>query len=247
MNSQSLLITFSSPPQIRVQEILLPDHVWTEIDGVPVFASVPPWNPMHDLLVDRETKILAGIVYPVAAGQHASIEAICRSLPKDVVRYCISPVSAAALLRNFETKISNSLNLAGDPNVSVKQFPEVLRSHRQILRGILAGELDRDQLPQDLLSVAGRYFEENAAAAHLEDWATGGANVARVEVTWVHKPVDPRLPAYFPSDLEIELAQYFAEDIWFYRENEVYAIGINHLDNTLNDHGLRLPNNLLIN
>jgi len=44
-----------------VQDILLEDHVWTEIDGVPVFAGVPPLNPMHDLLVDRETKTLAGI------------------------------------------------------------------------------------------------------------------------------------------------------------------------------------------
>ena len=56
MSSQSLLITLSDPPRINVQDMLLPDHVWTEIDGVPVFASVPPWNPMHDLLVDRETK-----------------------------------------------------------------------------------------------------------------------------------------------------------------------------------------------
>jgi hypothetical protein len=107
--------------------------------------------------------------------------------------------------------------------------------------------LDRDQLPSDVLSVAARYFEDNAAAEHLEDWAPGGANVARVEVTWVHKPVNPNLPGYFPSDLEIELVQHFAEDIWFYREKQVYAIGINHLDETLTDHGLRLPKNLLIN
>jgi len=247
MSSQSLLIIFSYPPQIRVQDILLEDHVWTEIEGVPVFAGVPPWNPMHDLLVDRETKTLAGIVYPVAAGEHAAIAAICGFLPKDVVRYCISPVSAAALLRNLETELSDDLKIAGDLNVSVKQFPEVLRSYRQILRSCLRGELDRDQLPSDLLSVAGSYFEENAAAVHLEDWATGGANVDRVEVTWVHKPVDPNLRSYFPSDLEIELAQYFAEDIWFYRENQVYAIGINHLDNTLNEYGLQLPKSLLIN
>ena len=52
-----------------MQDILLEDHVWTEIEGVPVFAGVPPWNPMHDLLVDRGTKTLAGIVYPVAEGE----------------------------------------------------------------------------------------------------------------------------------------------------------------------------------
>lgn len=247
MSSQSLLIIFSYPPQIRVQDILLEDHVWTEIEGVPVCAGVPPWNPVHDLLVDRGTKTFAGIVYPVAAEEHAAVAAICGLLPKDVVRYCISPVSAAALLRNFETELSTDLDIAGDLNVSVKQFPEVLRPYRQILRSCLRGELDRDQLPSDLLRVAGSYFEENAAAAHLDDWATGGANVNRVEITWVYSPVDPNLPGYFPSDLEIELAQYFAEDIWFYRENQVYAIGINHLDTTLTDYGLRLPNDLLIN
>jgi hypothetical protein len=126
MSSQSLLITFSHPPQIRVQDTLLEDHVWTEIDGVRVFSGVPPWNPMHDLLVDRGTQTLAGIVYPVAAGEHAAIAAICGFLPKDVVRYCISPVSAAAVLRNFETELSDSLDIAGDPTVSVKEFPEVL-------------------------------------------------------------------------------------------------------------------------
>ena len=131
-------------------------------------------------------------------------------------------------------------------NVSVKQFPEALRPYRQVLRGCLLGELERDQIPPDLLTVAGQYFEENGAAPHLEDWITGGANVDRVEVTWVNKPMDPNLPSHFPSDLKIELAQYFAEDIWFYRENEVYAIGINHLDKTLSDYDLRLPKSLLL-
>jgi hypothetical protein len=37
---------------------------------------------MHDLLVDRETKTLADIVYPVAAGEHAAIAAICGFLPR---------------------------------------------------------------------------------------------------------------------------------------------------------------------
>jgi hypothetical protein len=100
----------------------------------------------------------------VAEGEHAAVAAICGFLPKDVVRYCISPVSAAALLRNFETELSDGLNMASDLNVSVKQFPEVLRSYRQILRSCLRGELDRDQLPSELLSVAGSYFEGNAAA-----------------------------------------------------------------------------------
>jgi|SRR5688572_21562825 len=96
------------------------------------------------------------------------------------------------------------INFSYPPQIRVQDTA----SSRQILRSCLRGELDRAQLVSHLLSVAGSYFEENAAAAHLEDWATGGANVDRVEVTWVHKPVDPKLPGYFPSDLEIELAQY---------------------------------------
>ena len=122
MSSQSLLIIFRYPPQVRVQDTLLEDHVWTEIEGVPVFAGVPPWNPMHDLLVDRETKTLAGIVYPVMAEEHAAIAAICESLPRDVVRYCISPVSAAALLRNLETELSGEGNgfwLGGETQVPI--------------------------------------------------------------------------------------------------------------------------------
>lgn len=244
MSPKSLLITFTDPPRIRVQEALLADCVSTEIDGVPVFASVAPWNSMHDLLIDRETRTFAGIVYPVAAREQAAIAAVCQSLPRQVVRYCISPTSAAAMLRNIETPLTNHLNVAGDPNVSVRQFPEALRSHRQTLRGVLAGELGRDELPSDLLSVAGEYFQEQAAVAYLDDWASGGLNVDRVEVVWVDKPVDPRLPSYFPSDLDIGLAQYFAEDIWFYSESGVYAIGINHLNTTLADYDLQLPESL---
>lgn len=244
MNPKSLLITLSNQPRITVQDTLLKDHVSTEIDGVPVFASVPPWNPMHDLLVDRETQTLAGIVYPVPAREQAAIANICRSLPKQVIRYCISPVSAAAVLRNPQIDLSDKFDIAGDVNVSVKQFPEALRPYRQMLRGCLLGEIERDQIPSDLLRIAGKYFEENGTAAHLEDWVTGGANVDRVEVTWMRKPMDPQLPSYFPSDLKIELAQYFAEDIWFYRENEVYAIGINHLDKMLSDYDLRLSKSL---
>ena len=60
MSSQSLLITFSYPPQIRGQDILLEDHVRTEIKDVPVFGASRRGIPMHDLLVDRETKTLAG-------------------------------------------------------------------------------------------------------------------------------------------------------------------------------------------
>jgi hypothetical protein len=243
MNPQSLLIILTSPPQVRVQDALLGDYVSSEIDGTAVFAGVPPWNPMHDLLVDRETQTLAGIVYPVAPAEQAAIAAMCQSLPAQVVRYCISPVSAAALLRDYQIQLTRSLTERGDPNVSVKQFPESLRPHRQVLRGVLAGEVERDQLPPESLSVVGKYFEECAAAAHLGDWANGGSDVARVEVTWMNKPVDARLPGYFPSDFDIELAQYFAEDIWFYREDDrrVYAIGVNYLDKTLDDYGLQLP------
>jgi hypothetical protein len=95
-----------------------------------------------------------------------------------VVRYCISSVSAAALLRNLETELSEGLNIAGDVNVSVKQFPEVLRSYRQIRRSCLRGELDRDQLPSDLLSVAGTTLRETQ---WLRSWKTGRPAV----LTWI--------------------------------------------------------------
>jgi len=240
MNPKSLLIVLTNPAQFKVQDILLEDYTSSKIDGVSVFASVAPWNPMHDLLVDRETQTLAGIVYPVEAREQVAIGGICESLPKQIVRYCISPLSAADLLRNTQIQLTNSLTLTGDPNVSVKQFPEALRPHRQVLRSCLMGEIQRDGLPLELRTVAAKYFEENAAAVHLGEWASGGGSVDRVEVTWINKPVDARLPGYFPSAFDVQLAQYFAEDIWFYRENDksVYAIGINHLDKTLDDYGL---------
>ena len=247
MNPKSLLIIFANPPQVRVQNALLEDNVSTKIDDVPVFAGVAPWNPMHDLLIDRETRTLAGIVYPVAAQEQAAIGAICRSLPPDVVRYCISPVSAAALLRDHQRQLTDSLSTTGDPNTPVKQFPESLRAYRQLLRSCFLGETEPERIPLELRSVGAEYFQDAAAAEHLAEWANGGANVERVEVTWANKPVHPSLPSYFPSAFEIELAQLFAEDVWFYREDDqrVCAVGINHLDKTLEDFGLQLPKNLL--
>ena len=243
MKPQSLLIILTNPPHIRAQETLLDDYVSREIDGIPVFASVAPWNPMHDLLVDRDSQTLAGIVYPVVARERGAIAAMCESLPAQAVRYCVSPARAAVLLRDPQCQLKKTLSETGDPDVPVKQFPETLRPHRQVLRGCLAGEIEREQLSPQLRTVAAKYFEDNAAAAHLEAWASGGSSVDRVEVTWVSKPVDARLPSYFPSDFGIELAQHYAEDIWFYREDNkrVYAIGVNYLDQTLDDYGLKLP------
>ena len=246
MKPQSLLIILTNPPQIRAQETLLNDYVSTEMDGIPVFASVAPWNPMHDLLVDRETQTLAGIVYPVATAERAAIAAICESLPAQVVRYCVSPARAAALLRDQKFQLTKTLSEIGNPSDPVKQFPEALRAHRQNLRACLMGQYERELLPQEVLPVAGEYFQEIANAEHLLEWTSGG-DVARVEVTWVKKPVHEELPSYFPSAFEIELAQYFAEDIWFYREDnkQVYAIGFNHLQATLDVYDLKLPMGLL--
>ncbi len=245
MNPKSLLIIFTHPPQVRVQNALLEDNVSTKIDETPVYAGVAPWNPMHDLLIDRETRTLAGIVYPVATQEQAAIAAVCRALPPEVVRYCISPVSAAALLRDQQRQLTDSLSMTGDPNAPVKQFPESLRPYRQMLRSCFLGETEPERIPLELRSVAGEYFQDAAAAEHLDEWANGGATVERVEVTWANKPVHASLPSYFPSAFDIELAQLFAEDIWFYREDDqrVFGIGVNHLDKTLADYGLRLPKN----
>ncbi len=236
MNPQSLLIILNNPPRIRVQNDLLQDYVLTEIDGVPVFAGTAPWNKMHDLLIDRETQALAGIVYPVAEEEQAAVASICQKLPAQFVRYCISPASAAEILGDMQFQLTEMPNSFGDPNVSIKQFPEILQPYRQAIRACMLGEIEPDELSLEIRTAGKEYFAEAAKT----EW-TG--NTARVEVTWINKPVNAKLPSYFPSAFEIELAQYFAEDIWFYREDnqQVYAIGINYLDETLEGYDLQLP------
>lgn len=54
MSSQSLLITFSYPPQIRGQDILLEDHVWTEIEDVP-WLNENQRNALKAVAVNPET------------------------------------------------------------------------------------------------------------------------------------------------------------------------------------------------
>lgn len=239
MNPQSLLIILTNPPQIRVQENLLEDYVSTEIDGVPVFATVAPWGTMHDLLIDRETQVLAGIIYAVREREQAAVAAICQSMPAEVVRYCISLSRANAAIHSPNFRVSYRLDETGDPNVPVKQFPEVLRPYRQAIRGYLLGGNEQRELTENIRIVAADYFDEFGG----EEWTS---RKSRVEVTWINKPVIAKLPSYFPSAFEIELAQYFAEDIWYYREdnNQPYAIGFNYLDKTLDDYGLQLPEGL---
>jgi hypothetical protein len=65
----------------------------------------------------------------------------------------------------------------------------------------------------------------------------------RVEIVWLPRPLQPGLLPYILSTLRVQAAQQFAEDIWFYqRENEnVVAVGLNHLDEVLETFGLELP------
>jgi hypothetical protein len=236
MKTQSLTIILSDPPQTKAQNFLLDDYISTEIKGVPVFASVAPWDKLHDLLVDRETQTLAGIVYPVAAQEQAAVATICQSLPAEVIRYCISPTRAAAALNNSHFQLTEILSETGDPNITVKQFPEVLRPYRQAIRSCFLGETDLNEIPQEIRIVAAQHFEEKGETQWTSD-------TARVEISWINKAVNAELPNYFPSAFDIELAQYFAEDIWFYREDNgrVFAVGFNYLDKTLESYGLRLP------
>ncbi|MBC7798434.1 MAG: hypothetical protein H7Z37_16315 [Pyrinomonadaceae bacterium] len=236
MNTQSLLITFDNPPQITVKEVLFEDYASTKINGVPVFATVAPWRAMHDLLIDRETQTLAGIVYPVAQQEQAAVAKICQAFPKQIVRYCISSAQAVAALENLQFDLSRLLAETGDTNTSVKPFPKALQPYRQTIRGYFLGEIEPDKVPEEIRKTAADYFDESADLGWTNE-------TARVEVSYINKFVNDKLPSYFPSAFDVELAQHFAEDIWFYREDnkQVYAIAINHLQKTLNDYSLRLP------
>lgn len=236
MNPKSLLIILNNLPQIRLQNDLLEDYISTEIDGVPVFAGVAPWKTMHDLLVDRETQTLAGFIYQIEEKEQAAVAALCESLPSTIVRYCISLARANAKIHDPQFRLTDSLTESGDANAVIEQFPTILQPYRQAINSCFFGKIEPHELPDEVGEVAAQYFEVVGA----KQWTK---ETARVEVTWVNKPVISKLPSYFPSAFEIEPAQYFAEDIWFYREDnrQVYAIGFNHLDETLENYELYLP------
>lgn len=237
---RSLLIRLSGVPSVAVQQTLLEDHAAYEIDGVPVFGTVAPWHANHDLLVDKADGFLAGIVYPVTGSERRSVLELCGSLPDEVVRYCVSPVFAVSLLRSGADLLDVPREW-GNQEQPVRRFPEVLRPVRQVLRGCLLGQITMDEIPCDLREVGARFFESLNEYEYMREWPAG--DVDRVEVTWLRKPVVEGLPAYYPSALDIELAQFFAEDVWYYRQDNglAFAIGINHLDETLASYGLELP------
>jgi hypothetical protein len=239
MNPKSLLMILANPPQIRLQNDLLKDYVSTEIDGVPVFAGVAPWRTMHDLLVDRETQTLAGFIYQVEEKEQAAVAALCQSLPSTAIRYCISLARANEQIHDPQFRLSDALSESGDVNAAIEQFPAILQPFRQAINSCLLGGIELHELPDEVREIAAQYFKEVGGKGWTKE-------TARVEVTWVNKPVIDSLPSYFPSAFEIELAQYFAEDIWFYREDnrQIYAVGFNHLDETLESYELDLPDSI---
>jgi hypothetical protein len=248
MQYRSLLLTLGDPPAFVLNGDLLPDHTATVIGQVPVFASVAPWVAQHDLLIDPDQRIFAGIVYPVAVRERSAVLAICGHFPGRAVRYCISPRFAADWVRQISlggmpgtldpTTLSRDW---GDPAANVAGFPKPLRPVRQLLRDCLLGRRDRLEIPPDLRSLAGEYFQAMAQADYATEWPDG--DVDRVEVTWSPKPMLESLPDYFPSALTVRPAQQFAEDIWFYRQEngDLVGVGVNHLDEILKDFRLQLP------
>jgi hypothetical protein len=74
-----------------------------------------------------------------------------------------------------------------------------------MLRECLAGRRDLLDIPPNLREPAVRYFESIAQADYFAEWPAG--DVDRVEVVWESRPVAPGLPSYFPSALQVELAQ----------------------------------------
>jgi hypothetical protein len=241
MRYRSLLAVDGDPPSVTLSEGLLPDHAPTEVGGTIVFAGPAPWPGNHDLLVDEDGRAFAGIVYPVATAERAAVLRLCATFRGQLVRYCVSPKLAADLLEHNACEFTSLQRDWGDPAVPVEGFPDRLRPIRQMLRECLAGRRDLLDIPLDLRETAAHYFESIAQADYFAEWP--GGDVDRVEVVWESKPVAPGLQSYFPSALQVELAQQFAEDIWFYRQKsgEVVGIGVNHLDEIVEEFGLELP------
>lgn len=246
MRYRSLLMRDGQPPVVSLSEKLLPDHAPSEIGGVPVFAGPAPWRANHDLLVDDDRGTLAGIVYPVAAAERASVVNLFSHLPSGLVRYCVSPMFAAEMLEQGIFDLAALPREWGDPSVNVEVFPESLHPIRQLLRECLAGKRERSAISPELQKIAARHFRDIANADYISEWP--GGDVDRVEVVWSPKSVLPGLPSFFPSALRVELAQHFAEDIWLYGQEDgaLVGLGLNHLDEVLAEFSLVLPTELLI-
>lgn len=239
MAYRALLITDGDPPRVMLRESLLPDHAAAEVGGAPAFGGPAPWGANHDLLIDPDERTLCGIVYPVRTAERAAVLRLCGGFPSRIVRYCVSPRLAARLVME-STDLWDVPRDWGDPAARVRAFPTSLRPFRQLLRACLLGTHDRSELPPEIREEAAQYFTSLNDDDGFSEWP--GGDVDRVEVVWEPRPVIAELPSHFPSMLQVEIAQQFAEDIWFYRKDgSVAGIVINHLDSILDAFHLDLP------
>jgi len=235
---------FSEEPCVVMSEQLLPDHVEMELDGERVFASAPPWICMHDLLVDSERNELAGIVYAIPESERGASWETSIRLGQPSIRYCISPRLAAEHLRHPDVDLLDIPRNWGESDAQLLRFPEIAKPYRQKMADAMRGEADATSIPPSVMQEGANFFKaiaQEEGSGSLLGWP--GGDVDRIEVTWLSKPVHPKLPSYFSSALDVVLAQNFAEDIWFYRVDDgaVVAFGLNHLNRILAEFKLRLP------
>lgn len=244
MRHCSLLIEDTDPPVAMLRVSLLPDHAASEVAGTPVFAGPAPWRANHDLLVSPDGRTLCGIVYPVPRTERAAVRRLCDSLASRVVRYCISPLAAAALLENDACDLTALQRDWGDPTTQPRAFPASLLPFRELLRACTLGTRDRSEVPFEVSEEAARHFRALNEEDYFEAWPNG--DVDRVEVLWAQPALDG-LPSYFPSMLRVERVAQFAEDVWLYRREGtgIAGIGINHIDEILEDFQLALPSSIL--
>jgi len=205
----ALLITLGSPSKKYFRQQNFEENVPLVLDGKVLHGRPAPWNPLFDLIVNRETRNFLGVSYPIDAPGRSFAKYVCEQLDSDAIDYRLHySVFADNLAGKRGRYLGDHIQpwRPGDPIPS--GFPVELIPYRGLIEAVFQGSRPISDLPIEIKNRASMYFDESSRRDY--------GRLDTVTIVW--NSDEEQRGLILPPEWEIKLAQQFAQDIWYYEQ-----------------------------